>query len=153
MEPILRRDEVERATRLSKATLYRMVNAGEFPLPIRLGRRAVAWRRDEVEQWINTRDRAFGVGAVQEVAEDRKRLRQFIKRIRPSDDENLAVDDVWAAWCRVHTAPKEDRRVGGITRSTFTRRLRELIPDLPLVRTVKVKGIVQRGWEGWKLVA
>ena len=59
VEPILRRREVERATRLSKATLYRMMRRGEFPAPIRIGRRAVAWRRREAEEWVATRERVL----------------------------------------------------------------------------------------------
>ena len=59
MEPrrILKLKEVRRLTRLSKATIYRLLNSGEFPRPIRLGVRAVGWRREEVEQWLDDRDR------------------------------------------------------------------------------------------------
>ena len=59
MEPrILRSPQVERLTSLSKATLYRMVNSGAFPRPIKLGMRAVGWRRDEIDQWLGSRERA-----------------------------------------------------------------------------------------------
>lgn len=59
MEPkILRRREVERHTQLSKATLYRLIRAGAFPRPIKLGERAVGWRREEIDQWIASRKRA-----------------------------------------------------------------------------------------------
>lgn len=36
----------------SKATLWRMVNAGTFPAPIKLSERITAWRVDEVREWI-----------------------------------------------------------------------------------------------------
>lgn len=36
----------------SKATLWRMVNAGRFPAPIKLSERITAWRVDEVREWI-----------------------------------------------------------------------------------------------------
>ena len=39
---ILRRREVERLTRLSKASIYRKMQLGTFPLPLKLGDRAVA---------------------------------------------------------------------------------------------------------------
>ena len=53
MEPtILRRPEVEDLTRLSKATLYRMIKSGTFPRPIKLGPRAVGWLRQEIDEWV-----------------------------------------------------------------------------------------------------
>ena len=52
---ILRRPDVERLTRLSKATIYRLAKSGEFPTPIRLGVRAVAWRASDVEAWLASR--------------------------------------------------------------------------------------------------
>ena len=56
MEPrILRCHEVVKVTGLSKATIYRMVKAEAFPKPVQLGRRAVGWRRRNVEEWINSR--------------------------------------------------------------------------------------------------
>ena len=59
---ILRRREVERLTRLSKASIYRKMRTGTFPLPLKLGERAVAWRADEIHEWIASRPRA-GLGA------------------------------------------------------------------------------------------
>ena len=52
---ILRRPEVERLTGFSKASIYRLMAAGEFPTPIRLGVRAVAWRARDVEAWLASR--------------------------------------------------------------------------------------------------
>lgn len=36
----------------SKATLWRMVNAGTFPAPIKLSERITAWRVEDVREWI-----------------------------------------------------------------------------------------------------
>ena len=52
-------------TGISKATIYRMMSAGEFPSPVRLGVRAVAWRSTDIEAWLASRapvsyDRAAG---------------------------------------------------------------------------------------------
>ena len=57
MEPrILRRRQVEKYAGIgSKATLYRLIQAGDFPKPIQLGVRAVGWRREEVDEWIASR--------------------------------------------------------------------------------------------------
>ena len=41
----------------SKTSIYRMIKAGQFPRPLRLGPRAVRWREDEVMQWVETRKR------------------------------------------------------------------------------------------------
>ena len=57
---ILRRREVERLTRLSKASIYRKMRTGTFPLPLKLGERAVAWRADEIHEWVASRHRAIG---------------------------------------------------------------------------------------------
>jgi len=37
----------------SAPTLWRMVAAGKFPKPIKLGARITAWRVGEVRNWIN----------------------------------------------------------------------------------------------------
>ena len=62
---ILRRRDVERLTRLSKASIYRKMRNGTFPLPLKLGERAVAWRADEVHAWIESRPRSLGWAAEQ----------------------------------------------------------------------------------------
>lgn len=36
----------------SKSTVYRLVSAGQFPRPVKLGTRAVAWRSSEIDAWI-----------------------------------------------------------------------------------------------------
>jgi prophage regulatory protein len=52
---LLRRPEVSRRTGLSRTTIYRLVQSGEFPAPRQLGARAVAWSEAEVSAWIETR--------------------------------------------------------------------------------------------------
>lgn len=37
----------------SAPTLWRMVKAGTFPKPIKLGERITAWRIEEVQSWID----------------------------------------------------------------------------------------------------
>ncbi|GGE41418.1 helix-turn-helix transcriptional regulator [Actibacterium pelagium] len=48
---ILRRPEVEARIGLSRSTLYKMMSDGDFPRPIRLGKRAVGWRESDIEDW------------------------------------------------------------------------------------------------------
>ncbi|MBI3283418.1 MAG: AlpA family phage regulatory protein [Burkholderiales bacterium] len=37
---------------ISKTEIYRRCRAGQFPAPIRLGARAVAWLESDIEQYI-----------------------------------------------------------------------------------------------------
>ena len=52
---ILRRPEVERATGLSRSTIYAMMAEGTFPKPIRLSKRAVGWRDTKIAEWLESR--------------------------------------------------------------------------------------------------
>ena len=40
---------------LSRSTIYVLVSKGRFPVPIRLGDKAVGWRVNEIEEWLNAR--------------------------------------------------------------------------------------------------
>ncbi|SHL26253.1 helix-turn-helix transcriptional regulator [Halomonas caseinilytica] len=52
---LLRRPEVLRRCGISNSTLHRLINAGDFPAPIQLGPRAVAWIEEEITAWIEQR--------------------------------------------------------------------------------------------------
>jgi prophage regulatory protein len=54
----LRRPAVEAATGLSRSSLYAMMDSGDFPRPIRIGRRAVAWPESAVLAWLAGRSSA-----------------------------------------------------------------------------------------------
>lgn len=51
-ERLMRRAEVQRATGLSRSTLYRKIAANDFPAPIQLSEKSVAWIESEVASWI-----------------------------------------------------------------------------------------------------
>ena len=36
----------------TRSTLYRLISAGSFPKPVKIGPRACGWPSDEVEEWI-----------------------------------------------------------------------------------------------------
>lgn len=55
---LIRRPDVEKATGLRRSTIYAMMAEGSFPKPIRIGKRAVAWRASEVQAWIEAREAA-----------------------------------------------------------------------------------------------
>lgn len=52
---LLRIKSVLSVTGLSRSTLYNKISVGEFPAPIHVGDRAVAWLSDEVARWIDER--------------------------------------------------------------------------------------------------
>ena len=52
---IIKLPEVLALTKISKSTLYRFMESGDFPRPIRLGKRARAWRKEEILEWIDSR--------------------------------------------------------------------------------------------------
>ncbi|EAQ11167.1 AlpA family transcriptional regulator [Maritimibacter alkaliphilus HTCC2654] len=52
---LLRRAEVEAITGLSRSGIYALMSANDFPRPIRVGKRAVAWKSSDITDWINSR--------------------------------------------------------------------------------------------------
>ena len=54
---LLRLPAVLERTGLGRSALYNLMAAGRFPRPLQIGARAVAWREDEIEEWIRTRPR------------------------------------------------------------------------------------------------
>jgi prophage regulatory protein len=55
MSKLMRLPEVVNLTGVPRSSLYAMVRRNQFPQPIRISERAIAWRLDEVEQWIEAR--------------------------------------------------------------------------------------------------
>lgn len=51
----LRMPSVMQMTGLGRSTIYRLMARQQFPCPVRLGVRAVAWRRSELDVWSQTR--------------------------------------------------------------------------------------------------
>ena len=43
--------KVEEMTSLDITTIYRKIKAGDFPKPVRVGRRRVAWRESDIAAW------------------------------------------------------------------------------------------------------
>ncbi|MDP2519029.1 helix-turn-helix transcriptional regulator [Shimia thalassica] len=48
----LRRPAVEAVTGLSRSSIYDMMDKGEFPRPVRIGKRAVAWPESAIAEWL-----------------------------------------------------------------------------------------------------
>lgn len=47
----LRLRAVMQRTDLTESTLYRLIQAGEFPAPFKISERTIAWREDLIDQW------------------------------------------------------------------------------------------------------
>ena len=47
--------EVIQRSGLSKTAIYRNIKNGTFPAPVRIGKRSVAWRTSELEEWLRVR--------------------------------------------------------------------------------------------------
>lgn len=55
-ETILRKPQVLAVTGMKSTWLHEAVKRGTFPRPVRLGARAVGWRKSEVETWLKSRE-------------------------------------------------------------------------------------------------
>ena len=58
IRPLLRLSTVLKITGLARSTIYRMIAEHAFPAPVKIGKRAVAWRPEEVGQWRESRPSA-----------------------------------------------------------------------------------------------
>ena len=67
--------------------------------------------------------------------------------------DTLSIQSVWRAWCEAgHDGNGHHQDVaGGIKRSEFPRRLRQLIP-LSVAKQTTVDGLNVRAWYGWTLL-
>ncbi|TNC61832.1 helix-turn-helix transcriptional regulator [Rubellimicrobium roseum] len=52
IEKHLNRREVEEIVGLSRASIYRLMERGEFPRPVRVTSKAVRWPESSIAQWI-----------------------------------------------------------------------------------------------------
>ena len=55
-KPLLRARDILVLLGISRATLARWRDAGRFPKPVHLGPRIVAWRRVDIEAWIDAQE-------------------------------------------------------------------------------------------------
>lgn len=55
-EEILRKPRVLAIVGLGNTSLYEATKRGDFPAPVKLGVRAVGWRRSDVEAWLASRE-------------------------------------------------------------------------------------------------
>lgn len=65
-DTLMRIQDVVRVTSVDRKTIYNWIRPGSptydptFPAPVKLGRRVIAWKRSEIEAWMNGLPRANG---------------------------------------------------------------------------------------------
>ena len=59
-EHLLTRTEVEKRVGLTRSSIYDAMRKGNFPLPLKVGPKAVRWRASEIEAWVDSRPLATG---------------------------------------------------------------------------------------------
>ena len=55
---LLRLPMVMRITGPARSTIYKLISQNQFPVPIKLSKRAVAWLLSEIDSWVSSRVRA-----------------------------------------------------------------------------------------------
>ena len=55
---LLRLPMVMRITGLARSTIYKLISQNQFPVPIKLSKRAVAWLQSEIDSWVSSRVRS-----------------------------------------------------------------------------------------------
>lgn len=53
---LMQMDEVVRTLGIGKSTIHAMVKNNQFPAPIKLGKRKIAWRTEVVMDWVNSKE-------------------------------------------------------------------------------------------------
>ena len=51
---LMRRRQVEEVTGMSRSSIYRLMQNGDFPRPVRVGRAAVRWRARDIATWLES---------------------------------------------------------------------------------------------------
>ena len=52
MNTLMFADEVQKVTGLSRSTIWRMENDGQFPKRQKISPRRIAWFRSDIESWL-----------------------------------------------------------------------------------------------------
>ena len=49
---LMRRSQVEEIAGLSRSSIYRRMQKGEFPRPVKIGSTAVRWKESDIFAWL-----------------------------------------------------------------------------------------------------
>lgn len=56
MKRIFRMKELCQTYGLSRSTIYRLIEAGRFPKPIKISAKAVGWISTDLDEWLANRE-------------------------------------------------------------------------------------------------
>ena len=57
---LLKLAEVVELTGIGRSQIYRKIDSGEFPAPVKIGQKSIRFRDDEVNAWIDALPRRGG---------------------------------------------------------------------------------------------
>ena len=57
MNRLIRMRELRSVVGLGHSQIYVLMAKNEFPKPVQISERAVGWRSDDIQQWIEARER------------------------------------------------------------------------------------------------
>ena len=52
---LLRLEDVKNQTGLGRSVIYKMIGEGQFPIPVKITSKSVAWPLNEVDEWITSK--------------------------------------------------------------------------------------------------
>ena len=52
---LLRLEDVKNQTGLGRSVIYKMIGEGQFPIPVKITSKSVAWPSNEVDDWITSK--------------------------------------------------------------------------------------------------
>ena len=61
---LLRRREVEKQAGISRASIYRLIQANKFPASVSLGTGAVRWKQSDITAWQSSLTKTVQAGAM-----------------------------------------------------------------------------------------
>ena len=50
---LIKLNDVKKLTQLGESTIYKLMEKGNFPLPVNLGIKVRRWRKQDIIEWIN----------------------------------------------------------------------------------------------------
>lgn len=111
VDKYLRAKQVCEYTGLSRATIYNMEKAGDFPKKIALGERAVAWRESEVKEWMESRKSAQKTGREARPGRPPTSQNKKKKELVPSESPLLKSEGL------LQHAPQKNQQEGNTSES------------------------------------
>lgn len=78
---LIRFKEVEHIAGLSRSSIYEFMKKGNFPKSFSIGERAIAWREDEIEEWVQDKI---------ECRNDKSAIEHKVNTLKITEDDVIA---------------------------------------------------------------